>query len=448
MINPKRVNKTQTSENTDGIVLYWMSRDQRFRDNWGLIYADELRKKFDTEFGVVFCLADHFLDATLRQYSFILDGLKEVADKLYDKNIPFYLLKGNPVEELEKFIRKFNVKHIVYDFDPIRIKQKWQSDLINSLNINFYEVDSHNIVPARHASTKQEFGAYTIRPKINKKLENFIEEFPEIRKRKKPESFSIIKTDFTKALDGLKIDRKVKSIDWLKPGENEAGKVLNHFINKKLEEYNNKRNDPSEDGLSNLSPYLHFGQISAQRVALEILKLPKKNENIDSFLEELIIRRELSDNYCLYNKNYDNLSEIPDWARKTLDEHRKDEREYNYTQEEFEKAETHEDLWNAAQNEMVKSGKMHGYLRMYWAKKILEWSESPEEAMKIAIYLNDKYEIDGRDPNGYVGCAWAIAGVHDRAWSERPVFGKVRYMNYNGAKRKFNTKSYIGKWNS
>ncbi|MFW5821039.1 MAG: deoxyribodipyrimidine photolyase, partial [Bacteroidota bacterium] len=306
----------------------------------------------------------------------------------------------------------------------------------------------HNIVPARFASDKREFGAYTIRPKINKKLEDFMEEFPVIQKRKKPENFGINKTNFNKAIDNLKININIGAIDWLKPGETEAGKVLDHFINNKLGEYNEKRNDPTKDGLSNLSPYLHFGQISAQRVALEILKLPQKNENIDSFLEELIIRRELSDNYCLYNENYDNLGEIPDWARKSLNEHRKDEREYIYSQEEFENAETHEDLWNAAQNEMVKSGKMHGYMRMYWAKKILEWSESPEEAMKIAIYLNDKYELDGRDPNGYVGCAWAIAGVHDRAWTERPVFGKIRYMNYNGAKRKFDVKSYIRKWNS
>ena len=158
------------------------------------------------------------------------------------------------------------------------------------------------------------------------------------------------------------------------------------------------------------------------------------------------MRRELSDNYCYYNTKYDSFDGFPDWAKKTLNEHGKDKREYVYSIEEFEKANTHEDLWNAAQQQLVKTGKLHGYMRMYWAKKILEWSESPEEALRISIYLNDKYELDGRDPNGYVGCAWSIGGVHDRAWTERSVYGKIRYMNYNGCKRKFDVESYIKKW--
>jgi deoxyribodipyrimidine photo-lyase len=197
---------------------------------------------------------------------------------------------------------------------------------------------------------------------------------------------------------------------------------------------------------SNLSPYLHFGQISAQRIALETYKRKHNIETKDAFLEELIVRRELSDNFCFYNKNYDSFDGFPEWAKKTLNEHRKDKREFTYNLEQFEKAKTHDDLWNAAQIEMVKTGKMHGYMRMYWAKKILEWTETPEEALEFSIYLNDKYELDGRDPNGYTGCAWSIGGVHDRAWTERPVFGKIRYMNYNGAKRKFDVKRYIQKY--
>ncbi len=448
MVKPERIKKTSASKDTEGKVIYWMSRDQRFRDNWGFIFADELRKEHNTEMAVVFCLVDHFLEATERQYKFMIEGLEKLYIELYEKNIPFYLLKGDPVEELKKFIKEFDIKHLVYDFDPLRIKQKWQSGLTNSLKINIYEVDSHNIVPARKASDKKEFGAYTLRPRIHRQLEYFLDEFPEINKRSKTEVFQLQRIDFKKAMASLNINRDVKPVNWIKPGEKEAKKTLHNFIEKKLENYSDKRNDPNSNALSNLSPYLHFGQISAQRVALEVLKLPHKNENIDSFLEELIVRKELSDNYCLYNRNYDNLENIPDWAEKTIEGHRKDEREFIYSLEEFEKAETHENLWNAAQNEMVKSGKMHGYMRMYWAKKILEWSESPEEAMEIAIYLNDKYELDGRDPNGYVGCAWAIAGVHDRAWTERPVFGKIRYMNYNGAKRKFDVNTYIKQWNS
>jgi deoxyribodipyrimidine photo-lyase len=213
------------------------------------------------------------------------------------------------------------------------------------------------------------------------------------------------------------------------------------------------RNNPTRDAQSNLSPYLHFGQISAQRVALEVLKYlslpPFAREGTEggishaAFLEELIIRRELSDNFCFYNRDYDNFEGFPDWAKKTLNKHRKDRRDYIYTVKQFEHAKTHDDLWNAAQMEMAKRGKMHGYMRMYWAKKILEWTESPEKAMEVAIYLNDQYELDGRDPNGYAGIAWSIGGVHDRAWNERPIFGKIRYMSYNGCKAKFDIKQYI-----
>ncbi len=192
-----------------------------------------------------------------------------------------------------------------------------------------------------------------------------------------------------------------------------------------------------------MSPYLHFGQIAAQRVALEVMKADAPQIEKDALLEELIVRKELSDNFCYYNKNYDSVEGFPAWSRKTLDEHRGDKREYLYSLKDFESGNTHDELWNASQIQMVNSGKMHGYMRMYWAKKILEWSESPESAMKTAIYLNDRYELDGRDPNGYAGIAWSIGGVHDRAWGARPVFGKVRFMSYNGCKSKFDIKKFI-----
>jgi deoxyribodipyrimidine photo-lyase len=202
-------------------------------------------------------------------------------------------------------------------------------------------------------------------------------------------------------------------------------------------------------GQSNLSPYLHFGQISAQRVALEVSSSSVEESPQQQFLEELIVRRELSDNFCYYNRNYDSIDGFPSWARTSLDKHAKDRRPYIYSLERFEHAETHDELWNAAQMEMIRTGKMHGYLRMYWAKKILEWTRNAADALKIAIFLNDRYELDGRDPNGYAGCAWSIGGVHDRAWFERPVFGKIRYMSYNGCKSKFDVESYIAevkKW--
>jgi deoxyribodipyrimidine photo-lyase len=243
----------------------------------------------------------------------------------------------------------------------------------------------------------------------------------------------------------LKVNTSVPVVDWIEPGQKAARKMLRHFIKQKLNAYEAQRNDPNLDALSILSPFLHFGQISAQRVALEVQKADIPEDDKAAFLEESIVRRELADNYCYYNEKYDNFRGFPDWARKSLDEHRKDKREYKYTLMQFEGGLTHDGLWNAAQMEMVKTGKMHGYMRMYWAKKILEWTKTPEEAQKIAIILNDKYELDGRDPNGYTGIAWSIGGVHDRAWFTRPVFGKVRYMSSGGARSKFDVDAYIDK---
>ena len=226
------------------------------------------------------------------------------------------------------------------------------------------------------------------------------------------------------------------------PSEENGNKILKSFINDRFDSSGELRNNPNKDNLSNLSPYIHFGQISAQNIAIKINEM-EQSEGRDAFLEQLIVRRELAENFCYYNNDYDSFNGFHDWAKKTLNEHREDERDYIYSPSEFENAKTHDDLWNAAQYEMVDKGKMHGFMRMYWAKKILEWTPNPETALQIAIDLNDKYELDGRDPNGYTGIAWSIGGIHDRPWFERPIFGKVRYMNYNGCKRKFNVNNYI-----
>jgi len=255
-------------------------------------------------------------------------------------------------------------------------------------------------------------------------------------------------TDWLKAEKSLEADAAVAPVEAFIPGEAAAREAMDNFIDHRLHYYANLRNDPTADGQSDLSPYLHFGQLGAQRLAYEVKKKSGNTPAGADFLEELIVRRELSDNFCFYNDHYDSPEAFPNWARETLAARLADRREYLYPLEHFETAQTHDDLWNAAQNEMVKKGKMHGYLRMYWAKKILEWSSSPEEAMKTAIYLNDRYSLDGRDPNGYAGIAWSIGGVHDRAWPERPIFGKIRYMSYKGSKSKFNIQKYIEKVNN
>jgi deoxyribodipyrimidine photo-lyase len=442
-VNEKRIFLLKQGVDGHGAVVYWMSREQRVNDNWSLIYAQQLAKERKVPLIVVFCLVKSFLNAAFRQYKFMVDGLKQIETDLKTKNIPFYLLLGNPEQEISDFLNNIKASALVTDFDPLKIKKKWKNEVAKRINILFYEVDSHNICPCRHVSNKQEFAARTIRPKIHRNLQEFLTEFPQIEKQMFQQDFP--ENNWQNLYEYLNLDNSAPEITWLKSGESFAKLVLDDFINNKLERYDELKNDPTKDVLSNLSPYLHFGQISAQRATLEVSKSDVKESAKDVFLEELIVRKELSDNYCFYNENYDNFEGFHDWAKKTLNEHRHDEREYLYSLEEFENAKTHDNLWNASQTEMLKTGKMHGYMRMYWCKKILEWTKSPEDAIKIAIYLNDKYSLDGRDSNGYVGIAWSIGGVHDRAWFNRDVFGKIRYMNYNGCKSKFDVDAYISK---
>jgi deoxyribodipyrimidine photo-lyase len=442
-VHPDRIQFLKKAPVGDGPVIYWMSREQRSRDNWALWYAQATALEKRSPLLVVFCLVSGFLGATQRQYHFLIKGLQEVEQSLQKKNIPFYCLMGDPQQEIPRWIRKTKAGCLITDFDPLRLKRSWKEEITKAISIPFLEVDAHNIVPCWRASPQQEFGAYTLRPKIHRLLDEFLEEIPQVKKHPHNWVDKNPGINWTAIMNKLKLDSTVPEVDWLKPGEKAAGGLLDFFLQNKLSFYDEKRNDPNQKGQSSLSPYLHFGQLSAQRIAHEVQKKSLGLDSKRAFLEELIIRRELSDNYCFYNPHYDRFEGFPSWAQKTLNEHRRDTREYLYNQEQFENALTHDPLWNAAQMEMVRKGKMHGYLRMYWAKKILEWTPSPEEAQRIAIYLNDRYELDGRDPNGYAGIAWSIGGVHDRAWGERPVFGKIRYMSLNGAKSKFDVARYI-----
>jgi len=426
-------------------VLYWMSRDQRVSDNWALLHAQKIAFSKKAPLAVVFCLVPDFLGATIRHYGFMLKGLEEAEKALERKGIPFFVLKGDPAARIGSFVKKHSVSSVVTDFDPLKIKRKWKKSLAGKINVPFYEVDAHNIVPCWVASGKQEYGAYTIRGKINGRLGEYLEGFPPLKKHPHRWKGGKPGTDWKKLIAALEVDRSVKEVPRVVPGEAAAKRKLRKFLEKGLGGFDGERNDPNLEGQSGLSPYLHFGQISAQRAALEVKKSGASRKNKEAFLEELIVRRELSDNFCFYNRHYDSFRGFPEWAKKTLNEHGADKREYLYTRGELEKAKTHDDLWNAAQTEMVKTGRMHGYMRMYWAKKVLEWTRSAAAAQKICIYLNDRYELDGRDPNGYAGIAWSIGGVHDRAWNERKVFGKIRFMSYNGCRSKFDVKAYIDK---
>jgi deoxyribodipyrimidine photo-lyase len=331
----------------------------------------------------------------------------------------------------------------VVDRGYLRIQRAWRDDASKRMECLLLQVESDVIVPVEETSPKEEYAAATIRSKIKRKLDGFLvplkEHEPFIDSLSLDfDSFNI--DDLEKAISRLRIDRSVKRVDSFHGGTREAKSHLEVFLEGKLDRFPELRNDPTLDYLSHMSPYLHFGQISPLYIALKVSKTG--SPGIEAFLEELIIRRELSMNFIFYNEKYDSFEAIPDWAKKTLKAHEKDRRPYLYSLGELESAKTHDPYWNAAQKQMVVEGKMHGYMRMYWGKKILEWTRTPKEAFRNALYLNNRYGLDGRDPNGFTGVAWCF-GKHDRPWGERAIFGNVRYMNDKGLKRKFDADSYV-----
>ena len=443
----ERIRKLKDGISRHGPIVYWMSRDQRAEDNWALTFAQKLALEQGEPLGVVFCLTPNFAGATLRQYHFMLKGLAETSTYLRTKNIAFFLLVGDPVTEFIHFVNHNQVQTVVTDFDPLTIKQQWKQNALQELAIPVYEVDTHNIVPCWLASPKKEYGAYTLRPKIQRVLNSYLDSFTPLKDQPINWPHAVPVFEWESTLSLLPLDKRVAPIKWLQPGSRAALQQIRHFLDYDLTVYGEGSNDPGENRQSNLSPYLHFGQLAPQRVALTTLQDVQPGSGQEAFLEELIIRRELADNFCYYNPNYQTLAGFPAWAKQTLEFHRHDERPYLYTQEQLDNAQTHDPYWNAAQLEMVRSGKMHGYLRMYWAKKILEWTPSPKIALETAINLNDRYLLDGRDPNGYTGIAWSIGGLHDRAWGERPIFGKIRYMSGSRLAAKFNMKRYIERVN-
>ncbi|XP_015226847.1 PREDICTED: deoxyribodipyrimidine photo-lyase-like isoform X2 [Cyprinodon variegatus] len=431
-------------------VLYWMLRDQRVQDNWALIRAQQLAAKEEVPLHVCYCLLVPKSElSTLRHYAFLLKGLEQVAKACKKLNIQFHLLHGAPGEVLPGFVSDQGFGAVVTDFSPLREPQQWLNAVKKKLSkdIPLIQVDAHNIVPCWVASPKLEYSARTIRGKITNLLPEFLTDFPPVEKHAHTATRTAKPVDWEQTLSSLDVDRTVGEPEWAKPGSKAGMAMLESFIDVRLKLFATQRNDPNMAALSQLSPWIRFGQLSAQRVALQVRRCGKNaGESVAAFIEELVVRRELTDNFCYYNEKYDQVEGAYEWAQKTLKDHAKDKREYIYTREQLENAKTHDKLWNGAQYQMVTEGKMHGFLRMYWAKKILEWTRSPEEALSIALYLNDRYELDGQDPNGFVGCMWSICGIHDQGWAERAVFGKIRYMNYKGCLRKFDVARFERKY--
>ena len=387
-INPKRFFKYGQIKNQNGKTFYLITRNFREEDNFAMNYAKSNNAEliiFAPEFEVK--NKNDFFQRNLNQF-------------LQNTTLKYKIFSNK--KDIENFINNENIKTLIKDFNPI------ENFNFNKNTFETIEIDSHNICPVHYISDKQEYNAASYRRKVYHNIAEFFTEFP--------------KTNFIKT---------------------ESYQVLEDFLKNKINTFNQKRNDPTANVNSNLSPYLNLGFISSQRAALEVFKTNTANVNKEAFFEELIIRNELSDNFCFYNKNYKTLDGIPNWAKITLEEHSKDIRLQNYTIDQLENAKTNDELWNAAQKQLVKDGKIHGYMRMYWAKQILLWTPSPKKALEYAIYLNDKYAYDAPSASGYVGILWSIGGLHDRAFQERPISGKIRPMTYNGAKSKFDIKKYI-----
>ena len=444
MIQAERIRPLNAKRAGEGeFVLYWMQAAQRADFNHALEYAVSQANEISLPLVVFFGLTEGFPGANERHYAFMLEGLRETAEDLGERGIRLVVRRCSPEAGVIELGRR--AKLVVVDDGYLRIQRAWRREAASKLTVPLVEISTNVIVPVETASPKEEYAAATFRPKIGRLLERFLVPLPKIPLRKKslgPVLESLDLRDVDRVLAGLAVDRSVAKAPDFRGGRSEAGKRLREFIRKKLPRYAEDRNDPSVDALSNLSPYLHFGQISPIEVALAVRKGGRYGRA--PFLEELVVRRELGLNFVHYNKRYDRFEGLPEWSRITLLEHAKDHRESTYTRTRLEAAETHDPYWNAAQKEMVLTGKMHGYMRMYWGKKILEWSASPREAFRTALALNDKYELDGRDPNGYAGVAWCF-GKHDRPWGRRPVFGTVRTMTAGGLRRKFDIDAYVDK---
>ncbi len=424
-------------------IVYWMQRAQRGRDNAALDVAIEAANLLGKPIVAFFAPVPYYPHANLRHYHFLAQGIPDFAADLQKRGVGF-VLRRFPGHSLLRFCDEVKPALVVGDENPMREPESWRKTAASKLRVPLWTVDADVIVPSKLLE-KAQYAAHIIRPRLNALLPQFLVPSPNPTARvawqQPPDVASLPPgVDIT---EGWQLNRSVPpATDW-QGGSREAARLLKEFLARKLTGYGTQRNKPETDHTSRLSPYLHFGHISPITVALAVKESDAPKADREAFLNQIIVWRELAVNFVRFNPNYDNFECGEPWAHRTLAQHASDPRPVLYSQDQLERAETHDLLWNAAQTQMLRTGWMHNYVRMYWAKKILEWTRSPAEAFRIAVYLNDKYELDGRDPNGYTGIAWAIVGKFDRPWFERPIFGLIRYMSGESTGRKFNSKKYI-----
>ena len=446
-INRVKIINQITPEATNKVV-YWMQSAQRVHYNHALNYAIQLANKEQRELVVIFNVVPSYPEANRRHYMFMLEGIKEIQEDMKQRNIPFAITYGSPDENLKRFLELKDI--LILDKGYLKHPRAWRNDVYHTIKTSntVIEVDTDVIVPVEIASQKMEYGAYTIRPKLHKLFEAY-DDYQDLESYQG--TYQIYKSDIKldnlhTFIASLPIDQTVKETPFFKGGYKEAKKRLQIFIELKAKDYLD-RNAPGAHVTSTLSPYLHFGQISSLEIVHTIKKAKHESfineDTFNGIFEQVFVRRELAFNFVYYNKNYDQFDAMTEpWSYQTMEEHQDDYRPYLYNSAQLESAQTHDPYFNAAMEEMIYSGYMHNYMRMYWAKKIIEWSNSYQEAYQTTLYLNNKYFLDGRDPNSYTSVAWNY-GRHDRAWTERPILGKLRYMNDKGLERKFDMQKYI-----
>lgn len=428
-------------------VLYWMQQSQRAEDNHALEYALQAANRLDRPLLVAFGLTADYPEANVRHYTFMLEGLKETRSSLAERGIKMIVRCERP--DAAAISLGQNASVIVCDRGYLKHQKEWRRRVAAAATCRVVQVESDVVVPVQVVSGKAEYAARTIRPKIHRHLASYLLRVKQVNPSRPSLGLKVdgIEIEDTAALLGrLKIDRSVPPVPaFFKGGTSVAKKRFQIFLRRELSTYERHHNQPQIDAVSHMGPYLHFGQISALYLALELKNTPHDLQPAkDAFIEELVVRRELAVNFVNYTPDYDTFDCLPDWAGKSLADHRPDVREPLYSREQLEAAETRDPYWNAAMQEMKHTGFMHNYMRMYWGKKILEWSATPEQAYQTTLAFNNKYFIDGRDPNSYAGVGW-IYGLHDRAWPERPIFGKIRYMAASGLERKCDISAYVDK---
>ncbi len=445
-IQPERTAELNYKDIQEGkYVLYWMQSSQRAEYNHALEYAALKANELEKPLLVAFGLMDDYPEASLRHYHFMVEGLQDVQKALEKRNIKFALQRGAPSEVALKLAK--DAALLVCDRDYLRLQRGWREHVAKEAPCKVVQLETNVVVPVELASGKKEHAARTLRPRLSKQLDKFLIELGEVKLKTNALSLAVKGEDLSeidKFLGKLKLEPDPPPVKLFRGGTEAAKKVLHDFLKNDFADYTDTRNQPQTSHVSHMSKYLHYGQISPVYIALEVQKANASQQNTDSYLEELIIRRELPMNFVFYEPDYDKYSALPEWAQKTLAEHRDDAREPQYTRKELEAAETDDPYWNAAMKEMKHTGYMHNYMRMYWGKKILEWSSNPEYAFETTLYLNNKYFLDGRDANSYANVAW-VFGQHDRGWTERAVFGKVRYMSKGGLERKAKPEAYVEK---